>query len=130
MRNIMADLLVLQKLQFEARGRTAAPPAEVERLRAQIPPPILAHYERLVLRGKKGVALARNGVCCGCHLGITRGKLVKLSTTSEVHKCDNCGCYLYLTEGEPAAGSEAKPLVAPPAPPAKRRPRKALAHVL
>ena len=130
MRNLMADLLALQKLQFDVRGRTAASQAEAEKLRAQIPPPILAHYERFILRGKKGVALARNGVCSGCHLGITRGKLVELSSTNEVQKCDNCGCYLYLPEGEPVALNDAKPPVAAPATPAKRRPRKAMAHAL
>ena len=130
MRKIIGDLLALQKLQCDVRGRTAASQSEVEKLRAQIPPPILAHYERLVLRGKKGVALARNRVCSGCHLGITRGKLVELSSTNEVHLCDNCGCYLYLPEGEPVALNDAKPPVASPATPAKRRPRKAMAYVL
>ena len=51
MRKIMEHLLALQKLQFDARKQSPALRAEVEKLRAAVPPPILAHFERLVARG-------------------------------------------------------------------------------
>jgi predicted nucleic acid-binding Zn-ribbon protein len=95
----MEQLLALQNLQFDERSRTSRSKAELEKLRDKVPTPILAHYERLVLRGRKGVAIARAGVCSECHLRITGGKLVNLSAKpNEVHLCDNCGRYLYLPE--------------------------------
>jgi len=109
MRKVMEQLLALQTLQFEERSRTSRSNAEMEKLRDKVPTPILAHYERLVLRGKKGVAIARAGVCSECHMRITRGKLVNLSATlNEVHLCDNCGRYLYLPEAGPVGFAETK----------------------
>lgn len=126
MRKIMEQLLALQKLQFDARSRTSESKAEIEKLRAKVPTPILAHYERLVLRGKKGVAIARNGFCGECHLRITSGRLISLVYTDEVQLCDNCGRYLYLPEDEPIGLSEPKPVL--PAE-AKRPSRKTVYHV-
>lgn len=103
MRKIMEHLLALQKLQFNVSGRSPARQAEVERHRAEVPAPILAHFERLLARGKKGVALVRGGVCTECHLRITNGKFVELSGGNDICLCDNCGRYLYLSETESAA---------------------------
>jgi predicted nucleic acid-binding Zn-ribbon protein len=126
MRKIMEQLLVLQKLQFDTRSQTSESKAEMAKLRDKVPTPILAHYERLVSRGKKGVAIARAGVCSECHLLITSGRLISLVYTDEVQLCDNCGRYLYLPEDEPIGLSQPKP--APPAP--TRRPsRKTVHHV-
>ena len=111
MRKVMEQLLALQNLQFGERSRTSRSNAEMEKLRDKVPTPILAHYERLVLRGRKGVAIVRAGVCSECHLRITRGKLVNLSATpNEAHLCDNCGRYLYLPETEPVGFAETKTL--------------------
>jgi hypothetical protein len=122
----MDRLLALQKLQFDARGPIIPPQAELEKVRAEVPPPILAHYERLVARGKKGVALALNGVCSECHLRITSGKLVDLSAGSEVQLCDNCGRYLYLPVAASPGSAETKIL---PATPLKRTQGKAAPYV-
>lgn len=125
MRKIMDRLLVLQKLQFDVRARAGASKAGVEKLRAEVPPPILAHYDRVTARGKKGVALVRNGVCSECHLRLTGAKLIGLSAApDEVHLCDNCGRYLYLPEQTPVAPTEVKTL---PTAPVKRT-RKEAAH--
>lgn len=122
----MEQLLVLQKLQFDPRSRTSEAKAEMETLRDKVPAPILAHYERLVSRGKKGVATARAGVCSECHLRITSARLISLVYTNEVQLCDNCGRYLYLPENESIGLSESKS--SPPAP-AKRPSRKTAHHV-
>lgn len=125
MRKIMDRLLALQTLQFAARGSKAASQAELEKLRAEIPPPILAHHERLVVRGKKGVALARNGVCSECHLRITGSKLVGLTAGANIQLCDNCGRYLYLPEAASCGlvSTEILPTAA-----VKRTPRRASHH--
>lgn len=114
MRKIMKLLLALQKFEFDDRSGTAESQAEMAKLRDQVPPPILAHYERLVGRGKKGVAIARHGVCSECHLRITSGRLVSLVYTNEIQLCDNCGRYLYLPDDEPLGLSYAP--ASPPVP--------------
>ena len=125
MRTIMEQLLALQRLQFDSRSRTGESKSEMAKLRGNVPASILERYDRLASRGKKGVAIARNGVCSECHLHITTGALYGLAITHEIHTCDNCGRYLYLPESEPAGLSEPKP---PEAKTAKRSPRKATAH--
>ncbi|HRI11712.1 MAG TPA: C4-type zinc ribbon domain-containing protein [Verrucomicrobiota bacterium] len=109
MRKMMEGLLALQTLQFDSRSRKVAAQTEIEVLRRKMPTSILADYERLVLRGKKGVAIARAGVCSECHLRIPVGKLASLRDTDRLHRCDNCGRYLYLPDGESIGLSEPKP---------------------
>jgi mannitol/fructose-specific phosphotransferase system IIA component (Ntr-type) len=115
----MERLLALQRLQFGANRQSVQ--AEVDKLRENVPAPILAHYDRLAERGKKGLAIARNGVCGECHLRITSGKLINLVCTDEVEVCDNCGRYLYLPEDEPIMSIGPK---SGPSTPAKRRSQK------
>lgn len=124
MRNIMDRLLAVQKLQFTAGPKVVG----LEKLRAEIPAPILARFDRFGARGKNGVALVRNRVCSECHLRITAGKLVRLSAhPGEAHLCDNCGRYLH----PPAEGSGASPEVKGRPPVAvKRTPKEVAAQVL
>ena len=126
MRKIMDGLLALQKLQFDDCLRTPAKKLQVEKLRAEVPPPILAHYDRLTARGKKGLALARDGVCSECHLRITSAKVIGLTTAADVQLCDNCGRYLYLPE-PPAV--ELPKVDLPPPPAVKRTSRKVARRV-
>ena len=123
MRKTMEHLLALQKLQFDGGPQTAALQAEMEKHRAVVPAPILGHYDRLVVRGKKGVAMARHGVCGECHLQITSSKLVGLITLNDVILCDNCGRYLFLPEGEAVGTGHTATTPVPPAP-VKRRAKK------
>jgi hypothetical protein len=124
MRKIMDHLFAIQKLQFDVCTRTPAWNVEVETHRAKVPPSILARFERLVERDKKGVALARNGVCSECHLRIIEGKLIRLSLGTEIQACDNCGRYLYLAEPVEPPESKSLPPVA-----VKRARRKAADRV-
>ncbi len=128
MRIIMDRLLAVQKLQFTVGAKAGASVVESGKLRAEIPAPILAHFDRLAVRGKKGLALVRNGVCSECHLRITAGKLVNLSANpGEVHLCDNCGRYLYLPTEILSAAPQVKALALVKG---KRTPKKVGAHVL
>ena len=69
MNNVLQDLLKLQALEF---GETADKKTEAQaaELRGKIPQPIIGHYDRLRVRGKKGVAVVRNQVCTGCHMHV------------------------------------------------------------
>jgi len=84
----------LQKLALDTKPLKLEHEAEVLKWREKVPAPILGHFDRLIARGKKGVAIARNGACGECHLRLPSGTMGALAYTNEVHLCDNCGRYL------------------------------------
>jgi predicted nucleic acid-binding Zn-ribbon protein len=121
MNDLLTNLLKLQDLDF---ANSAQKDAEVQKqeLRSLIPPPILAHYDRLVARGKKGVALVRNQVCSGCHMRLPIGTVNTLMQGQDIQLCDTCGRYLGLAEPEATPKAEEPAIKAKPAPkPRKRR---------
>jgi predicted nucleic acid-binding Zn-ribbon protein len=95
MKDIIANLLALQEIQF---GSQKLPQPEIDALRKSVPEPILAHYDRLAARGKKGVAIVRNGVCTGCHMRLATGAMGTLMRREDIQLCGTCGRYLYLPE--------------------------------
>ena len=98
MNEIIKILLQLQTLEFNGKAAPAQAKLAAE-LRAKVPPPVLAHYDRLVARGKKGVALIRNeSVCTACHINVPRGVVVTLMNNTDLQLCGSCGRYLYLPE--------------------------------
>lgn len=125
MNDLLQTLLKIQALDF---GETSSKKAATEKadLRALVPPPVLGHYDRLVARGKKGVAIVRNQVCTGCHMRLPIGTINTLMHGLDIQLCDSCGRYLALVEpvpAEPAAVSEPAPK-----PAVKTRKRKTPAH--
>ena len=55
-------LLKIQALEF-SDAQDSNSPVQIQELRTQVPAQILGHYDRLRIRGKKGVALVRNQSC-------------------------------------------------------------------
>ena len=116
MKTLMQNLLKLQTLEFNEvqNAQTAAQAAEFRRL---IPPQILGHYDRLRVRGKKGLAAVNNQVCAGCHMRVPLGTIMTLKHNQDIQLCENCGRYLYLPEeavdAAPASPSAAKPVRRP-----------------
>jgi predicted nucleic acid-binding Zn-ribbon protein len=98
MKNTIAPLFELQSL--EAKSPNPEEASEIQRLRKKVIPQILAHYDRLRARGKRGVALVRNGVCAECHMRLSSGTYATLLRAEDIMICDNCGRYLYQ---DPAA---------------------------
>ena len=90
-------------------------------LRAKIPSQILAHYDRLVARGKKGLAAVRGQVCSGCHMQVPLGVVMTLKHGDDIQLCESCGRYLFLP---PALETEAAGPVASPKPERKKRKQK------
>ncbi len=124
MNELIATLLRLQDLDFAENSSKSDETRKLE-LRALIPQPVLGHYDRLVVRGKKGVAVVRNQVCTGCHMRLPIGTINTLMQGNDVRLCDTCGRYLYLPD--PAESQFVEHLAATkPAP--KPRKRKAVAH--
>lgn len=94
---IVQTLLQLQGLDF-SEVKEAGAEGKRKDLRAQIPAPILDHYDRLRVRGKKGVTAVRHQVCTGCHMLIPRAEVISLMHGNDIQICENCGRYLYLAE--------------------------------
>jgi hypothetical protein len=124
MNSVLQDLLKLQALDF---GETTDKQAEAQaaQLRGRIPQPFIGHYDRLRVRGKKGVAVVRNQVCTGCHMRIPIGQINVLMRGEDIQLCESCGRYLYLPDPAEAELLEhveaAKPAAKPKAKPRKRR---------
>jgi len=115
---IIEQLCRLQELELGPAAGTAVARCEAEIIRADVMPVVLGHYDRLVARGKKAVALVRHGVCTGCQMQLPSGLHAKLLRDDDVCVCENCARYLKLAPVEPAP-AEAKPPV-----PAKRLVRR------
>ena len=110
MKNVLERLITLQEIQLKRGPRTAATDEEITRLRADIAGPILAHFDRMLARGKKGVAIASHGVCIECHLKISSGTWGNLRDADSIHLCDSCGRYLYLPPESDIAPPQRAPL--------------------
>jgi predicted nucleic acid-binding Zn-ribbon protein len=126
MNNTIPNLLKLQALEF---GEVADKNVETQtaELRRKLPQPILDHYDRLRIRGKKGVSVVRNQVCTGCHMRVPIGQITVLMRAEDIQLCESCGRYLYLPD--PAETEFLSHVVAAkPAP--KPRKRRALAPVV
>ena len=121
MKTALSSLVELQKL--ELLSSTPAPAATLETLRKQIPADILAFYERFRVRGRKAVAVVRNGVCGECHLRIPMGTLVDLMH-GEIRNCGNCGRLLHLPQDTVVTLSASSSAASETKTPAVRRKRK------
>ena len=97
--------------------------AAISQLRRKIPLPILEHYDRLAVRGKKGVAIVRNQVCTGCHMRIPIGAINTLMHGEDIQMCETCGRYLYLPPETPNPPVEV-PVQAKAAKPQRKPKRK------
>ena len=95
MNAVIQTLLKIQALEFSEVPDSNSP-AEIQELRTQVPSQILAHYDRLRIRGKKGVALVRNKSCTGCHMQQPIGIITVLMRNEDIQLCDSCGRYLFL----------------------------------
>jgi predicted nucleic acid-binding Zn-ribbon protein len=124
MTQVLETLLQLQAHELGGHSQSATG-ATTDELRKKLPSHILQQYDRLRERGKKGVALVRHGVCGQCHMQVALGLLALLHRQDDIHRCENCGAYLCLTE-EPAPVLEMPPRATKPG--RRGRPRKLQAH--
>jgi len=105
MTDYLTNLLKLQALDFAPHPDKNADSQKAE-IRGNIPQPILAHYDRLVARGKKGVAVVRNQVCTGCHMRLPIGTINTVMQHQDIQLCDSCGRYLCLPDPAETAAVE------------------------
>lgn len=116
MDELIRNLLRLQTLEFSG-ARDPDTAAQVAELRDKMPPQVLGHYDRFLVRGKKALAAVSHQVCTGCHMRLPLAVIMTLKHGEDLQLCDNCGRYLYLAE---IMESEA------PAPVAKSKPVRAV----
>lgn len=124
MNAVLQNLLKLQALEFgDVAGKSIE--TQVAELRGLIPQPILGHYDRLRVRGKKGVATIRNQVCSGCHMQIPIGTITVIMREDDIQLCENCGRYLIVPDQSKSAPVvEPVAAVSPPVKPAAKRAAK------
>ena len=120
MKALLQNLIQLQTLESSGVKDNKVE-ASLAELRAKIPSQILAHYDRLVARGKKGMAAVRGQVCSGCHMQVPLGVVMTLKRGQDIQICESCGRYLYLP---PAVETEAAKPAASPKPERKKRKQK------
>jgi hypothetical protein len=101
MNSVMENLLALQELARQQKNPSVEPEREIDGLRKNIPESVLSQFDRWMARGRKAVAVVRNGVCGECHLRLTVGNIGALTFGDEIQRCGNCGRFLYLPEDEP-----------------------------
>ncbi len=97
MKILIENLLKLQTIEFGAATDTANKKPRAE-LRAKIPLPIISHYDKLMARGKKGVAVIKGQTCGECHVQVPRNTVIILMNGTDIQLCGNCGRYLCLPE--------------------------------
>jgi len=103
MKNPIELLFNLQKIELESDVQPPPDAAEIVRLRQNIPAPILAHYDRMRARDKKGVSTVRNSVCSECHMRLASGVYAALLRKEDILICDTCGRYLFIPQEQVSA---------------------------
>lgn len=100
MKPIVEKLLELQTILLTkpAEGTEAA--AKAFELRREVPSSLLGHFQRRIARGRRAVAVVRNGVCGECHMRLPTGTAASLVSAADVVLCETCGCYLMLAADE------------------------------
>jgi predicted nucleic acid-binding Zn-ribbon protein len=97
MNDLLKVLLEIQSIDF-CNKQSDNDEARLTALRAKVPPQIMGHYDRLVARGKKGLAAVRHQTCTACHVSVPLGTVMTLRHGDDIQLCGNCGRYLYLDE--------------------------------
>src|SRR3974390_303211 len=120
MNSVLQDLLKLQALEFGETTEKGVAALAAE-LRSKLPQTIVGHYDRLRVRGKKGVAIVRNQVCTGCHMRVPIGTINTLMQGQDIQLCDTCGRSLYLPAPAETQFVETLAAVKPAAKPRRRK---------
>ncbi len=102
MKTFLLELLAAQATLLQQPPASPLRRSVLVHLAEIVPPPVLAHYLRLIERGRTAVAVVRHGVCSGCHLRLPSGQAAALVKSDELPLCENCGCYLLLPPEETA----------------------------
>jgi hypothetical protein len=124
MNALLQNLVTLQSIEFggvkDKNDKNAE--ASLAELRAKIPSQILAHYDRLIAHGKKGIVAVHGQVCSGCHMQVPLAVVMTLRHDQDIQLCESCGRYLFLPPEAPAETVE--PAASPKPEKKTRKPKK------
>jgi predicted nucleic acid-binding Zn-ribbon protein len=82
---------------------------KAEALRSRLPQPVLMHYDRCRVRGRKPIAvISADGVCRGCNVRVSCGLILDVQRGDDIQVCENCGCYL-IWDADSVAASLSHP---------------------
>ncbi|CAN5694134.1 zinc ribbon domain-containing protein [soil metagenome] len=78
--------------------------AERERVFNTLPKPTSAHYKRISVRIRDGIAVAeaRNGACMACFMALRPQAMSQVRRGEEVVTCENCNRILYYVPADSA----------------------------
>lgn len=106
---ILGALILLNRLEDELRAlgprstRKEALAGQIAGEREKVPPFILAHHDRLRVRGRTSTVPVNDWICRSCFISVPSGLRTKLASRDDICVCENCGAYIYLpTEQEQA----------------------------
>jgi len=108
----------------ELAGQQSALAAERESLRAEIPPELLARFDRIASQRGTGIARAENQQCMSCRMGV-RPQMWNQLREGELMNCDSCGRLLYWDPAMAPTPKTPQPEPAADAGRAIRKPRQA-----
>lgn len=97
---VIERLYELQELELGGAKDSPEAKQRIELIRKETPEPIMGHYDRLIARGKRAVAIVRSGVCTGCRIRLPSGSYAALIRDDDIAMCENCGRYLMLPPEE------------------------------
>jgi predicted nucleic acid-binding Zn-ribbon protein len=110
--------------QIELAEQQAALGREREALRAEIPPELLARFDRITAQRGTGIARAENQQCMSCRMGV-RPQVWNQLREGELLNCDSCGRLLYWDPAMAPAPKTPQPEPAAETGRAIRKPRQA-----
>jgi predicted nucleic acid-binding Zn-ribbon protein len=114
MNALLESMQSLQRMVLNADpANLVAREKQIAALRAGVPAPVLAHFDRLIKQGRKGVAEVHHGVCGACHLKLPGFQAATRPGHEDLALCEHCGAYLVFV-----------PESAEALPPAVHAPRK------
>lgn len=74
--------------------------AQIEKLRADVPPALFDALDRRLGKGKSPLALAVDGRCGNCTMSLTRSQWSEVAEKREPAICEYCGVILYAKENQ------------------------------
>lgn len=96
-------LYVLQRCALTRAQTIPGSKASITELRASVPAPVLAHFDRLIARDRAGVAEVHHGVCGACHLRLPAAITAVGDKSDDLQLCESCGAYLRFPAEESVA---------------------------
>ncbi len=100
MKPITDLLLELQTLMLSPAPTPMKSVERVKQIRKEVPESLLAHFDRLMKRNRRAVAVVTHGVCGGCHMRLPSGVSASLLGNNDVQLCETCSSFILLAPEE------------------------------